>query len=259
MRQEGGWASARVARGFFVSLREGWREATPEGRRAWLWTLIVGGVLLCILLALVASAGAHYIGGGPMPGEAALDRRILARVPFSFNNALWLQTFGTDIPLVTVLFATMPPLARRHRTLDCLSILAAYVIAYGATNVAWLVWARARPTLVLGGAAAPGFSSFPSGHTAKSFAVYSTLALIWARSTRSVLERIVAFTLALLIGASVGLGRLRLGAHWPSDIVAGAIVGLLTFLIVAIALRAGGRAGTRGGVREVGRARAAPG
>lgn len=64
--------------------------------------------------------------------------------------------------------------------------------------------------------------SFPSGHTTASFSMATTLALniprIW----------IVLYLLALLIGIS----RIYLGVHYPTDVMAGIIIGISTSLLV---------------------------
>ena len=85
---------------------------------------------------------------------------------------------------------------------------------------------RARPELWLGPSHyAPGSStSFPSGHTVGAFA----LAGILVFGSRSWPLRVIAFLLA----ASVGLSRVLAFRHWPSDVTASAVVGLVTAWIV---------------------------
>lgn len=67
----------------------------------------------------------------------------------------------------------------------------------------------------------PG-GSFPSGHAAFFFALAASIFFyrkIWG----------IVFFLAAL---SIGLGRVAAGLHWPSDILAGAVLGILTSVIV---------------------------
>lgn len=59
--------------------------------------------------------------------------------------------------------------------------------------------------------------SFPSMHTASSFAMASVL----SQSTDQVAVTVTTYTLAGLVGAA----RINQGAHWLSDVVAGAIIG----------------------------------
>ena len=62
----------------------------------------------------------------------------------------------------------------------------------------------------------PGSWSFPSGHTASSFAAAWTLSTIWPRRA--------PFFFAL--AASVGFSRVYVGAHYPGDVTSGAFFGM---------------------------------
>lgn len=68
--------------------------------------------------------------------------------------------------------------------------------------------------------------SFPSGHTCSSFAVAGSL--LHSGKTWNAL-RIPAFVLAILISFS----RLYVGAHYPSDVIVGAIIGLVGSAVIA--------------------------
>lgn len=79
--------------------------------------------------------------------------------------------------------------------------------------------------------------AFPSGHVCLAFATAAALAMIFPRG------RIAFFALAAL----VGLERVMEGAHYPSDVVGGAIVGVLAaWVAAAIARRGWGPSGTGG-------------
>jgi len=98
-----------------------------------------------------------------------------------------------------------------------------------------LVWAvklmvgRVRPWIALGLPApvgAPSDGSFPSGHAAGAFCVAvfvaAALPVGWRESTgRAWAVRVAILTVAALIA----LSRVYLGAHFPSDVAAGALVG----------------------------------
>ncbi len=239
-----GWRLVRISRELLRRWRAGWRETPAAARRRWLWTVAIGWAVMLAIMVAIASWGAAHVAG-PLPGEPAFDLALLRTLHLKLNAAIWLQTMGMDIPLIVVLVATVGPLAWRGRALEALAVLGGYVLVYTTVNLSWMIWGRARPTIIAGGSAAPGFSSFPSGHTAKSFAVYGILAYLWARRTESLSERVVAFLVVFALSALVGLGRLGMGAHWPSDVAGGAFFGLLMMLVMIVALRAAEGAGGR--------------
>jgi undecaprenyl-diphosphatase len=96
---------------------------------------------------------------------------------------------------------------------------------------------RVRPWIALGlpqPIGAPHDPSFPSGHAAGSFCVAGFVALVlpaaWPRFPR--LSRVVA-AFAVLIAALIALSRVYLGAHFPSDVAGGALLGALVGAIAA--------------------------
>lgn len=79
-------------------------------------------------------------------------------------------------------------------------------------------------------------ASFPSGHSMNSAIVYLTLGAILARAHRARAVKIYVLTAAILITIMVGLSRLYLGVHWPTDVLAGWSAGgawaLLCWLLI---------------------------
>jgi membrane-associated phospholipid phosphatase len=88
----------------------------------------------------------------------------------------------------------------------------------------------------------PSTSSFPSGHTAAMVALYGGLAVIVNERTRGRLVSVISWIVALLAAAAIGIGRVYRGMHHPSDVVAGALIGLAVLAISFLAVRAGKRA-----------------
>ena len=70
--------------------------------------------------------------------------------------------------------------------------------------------------------------SFPSGHSANSMILCLTLAILLFGRTR---WRHPAIAVALLLSVCIGLSRLMLGVHWPTDVIGGWTFGLLWVLV----------------------------
>ncbi len=75
-------------------------------------------------------------------------------------------------------------------------------------------------------------SSFPSGHVAAA-AVYGAIAVVIAWHTRSRRVRVAAFTAVAVITLTVAVARLWRGMHHVSDVVAGAVLGIVCVVFVA--------------------------
>jgi undecaprenyl-diphosphatase len=78
---------------------------------------------------------------------------------------------------------------------------------------------RARPVAFFG--VAPHSYSFPSGHALCSFCFYGVLAGLLSARTKALSWRILIWTGATVLVAAIGLSRIYLGVHYPSDVLAG--------------------------------------
>jgi membrane-associated phospholipid phosphatase len=87
---------------------------------------------------------------------------------------------------------------------------------------------RARPVIKDPISHAPGYS-FPSGH-AFNITVIATVMVFLLWPLMSTTGRRIAIALAILVSLAVGLDRVFLGVHFPSDVMAGWILGVgITF------------------------------
>ncbi|WP_108483314.1 phosphatase PAP2 family protein [Oceaniglobus ichthyenteri] len=83
---------------------------------------------------------------------------------------------------------------------------------------------RPRPDLVPHGSAVYT-ASFPSGHSLMAALVYLTLAVLVMRTVKQRRMRAYLAFLAVLVVVSVGISRVYMGVHWPTDVLAGWTVG----------------------------------
>jgi undecaprenyl-diphosphatase len=79
--------------------------------------------------------------------------------------------------------------------------------------------------------------SFPSGHATMSAITYLTLAALAASFLHTSAARVYVLSLAVLTTLLVGVSRLYLGVHWPSDVIAGWCVGFAWAMLCWLALR----------------------
>jgi undecaprenyl-diphosphatase len=83
---------------------------------------------------------------------------------------------------------------------------------------------RPRPDLVAHGQHVYT-ASFPSGHSMVSAIVFLTLGALLAGTLKKRTERTYVMVLAMLLALMVGLSRIYLGVHWPTDVLGGWAVG----------------------------------
>ena len=119
--------------------------------------------------------------------------------------------------------------------------VAIYLIAAGKRGTALLVvgavgsgtllsetlkfgFARPRPDLVAHLAEVQS-ASFPSGHAMISAIAYLTLGVLLTRAHKQRRTKIIIMSYAILLTLMIGLSRIYLGVHWPTDVLAGWALG----------------------------------
>jgi undecaprenyl-diphosphatase len=81
------------------------------------------------------------------------------------------------------------------------------------------IYHRTRPTAYFG--IAPHSYSFPSGHALCSFCFYGVLAGLLSARTKPLIWKLLIWITAATLVIAIGLSRIYLGVHYPSDVVAG--------------------------------------
>lgn len=212
-----------------MALRD-WRQLSAEKRSTYwksLGTAIVVTLLTTVLLVWAVNA---LESSGRLAWEKQWLETYLANNDFTIWQAIWMNNFGhVYVFLLLVLFVAVQ-LVRDHRPMMALTFGGTFFGASFFTVVGWNIWNRVRPDFVLDGVIIPDIHSFPSGHTAQSISVFIMLAYVWSRYTTNRAEKVLAFVMASIIAGMVVLGRILLGAHWPTDLMAGGIIGFVWVL-----------------------------
>jgi undecaprenyl-diphosphatase len=201
----------------------GARLGAPLGPPRW-WLVIAG-----YLVALAAGwlYGAAIRAGGEWDHGAPWERALLLSLDGDLHPALdaaiyaipWAGTNLTLGPLIAVIAGWL--LWRRRRDLATWIV----VVELGVLSLNWLVkrlMERDRPDIVerVGWF---GWGSYPSGHAMASLAVLMTLGILVHRISGARWPTVTAFAVFCVVAWS----RLYHGVHWPTDLIGGALVGLV--------------------------------
>ncbi len=170
------------------------------------------------------------VGKDPL---TTIDVRLHNSVPlFRSTGMTWLMLAMTESASPPVLWLicvgiALIALSRGHRRLAATVVLGIAGSGIVSTTLkAAFGFARPRDTLI-----AAHEASFPSGHMLSGAVVYGLLASFVLRSDIAAWKRATVTTLLLLFIACIGVSRLYLGVHWPSD-----ILGSLALALVCLAL-----------------------
>jgi undecaprenyl-diphosphatase len=197
------------------------------------------GVVLGAFATTVFVLLAEAVRGGFTQAfdEGVLQWLAARRSPWLDKAMLEITTMGSGLPLI--IFVTIAALflwlSRHHWSVYFLVLgtLGGQVL----NRLLKAYFERPRPNVQLWEQQVDSFS-FPSGHAMSSFVAFGIVAYLVANavSTRA-LERFVWITAAVLI-TLVGVSRMYLGVHYPSDVLAGFLAGLAWILFVAASMTA---------------------
>jgi undecaprenyl-diphosphatase len=175
---------------------------------------------------LVLLIGVAVRSGWTVP----LDMRLLAALRhaggMSFRQAVVdLTALGGGTVLVLVNASVILLLWLRRARIAAIRLLGIVLGGRFAVDLVKDVVARARPPSVDASIVLHSWS-FPSSHAANATITYLALALIASRGKVRPAERRLLLGLAALLALTIGLTRVWLGVHWPSDVLAGWLFGL---------------------------------
>lgn len=213
-----------------------WLDGHFRSMRAAIGALLIVGLIISAgslfmfaALALLMAAGATQ-----RMDEAVLLWMYGHSTPLLDSWALKLTSLGSSAPAVMIaLVASAFLWIGRHRW--TLAVLWTAVLGSAVLSTT-LKAAFDRPRPMLWDRMHAGEASFPSGHAMSAVVIYGTLAYLVARLESGRGMRILTFGVAALAIVIIGVTRLYLGVHYPSDVIAGyaAALGWASFCALAI-------------------------
>jgi membrane-associated phospholipid phosphatase len=182
-------------------------------------------VLLVGLLALVAAGLTVMLGGLVALDTSVRDWLVERRSPALTAVLTAFTTIGSSVVLVSLACSVTVLLAATRRSAEA-------ALVAGATAGALLLWPllkniveRTRPED--GHLVQVSSWAYPSGHSLASAVVFGVLAVLGYRRARTRATRVAIAVTAALLVAVVGVSRVYLGVHWPTDVLAGWLIGAL--------------------------------
>lgn len=190
--------------------------------------LAAAAIAAVIFLAIAAAVSAGLTQGFDAWGLLAMRNPADASQPF---GPAWLQETGRDFTalgsngvLAALVLAGSGFLALARRRAGALFLLTSFWGALVLETVVKHWYARPRPDLVPH-AARVFTASFPSGHASVSAAACLASALLLAHLRPDPGFRDFSVFVAICLVVLIGLSRVYLGLHWPTDIFSGWALG----------------------------------
>ena len=205
------------------------------------------------LVLLILATGALWafaaLAAEMVEGDlSSFDETLLLalRTPGNPDDPLgpqWVEEMMRDITalggatLLTLITACVViALLLRRRWRDAVFLLIAVIGGRLLGVIAKAGFSRPRPDLVPHEMEAYSHA-FPSGHSMMAAATYLTLAVMLSRAEVSFRMKAFYLALAAVLTVAVGISRVFLGVHWPSDVVGGWAAGAFWALLCALVAR----------------------
>ncbi|TNF21639.1 MAG: phosphatase PAP2 family protein [Rhodobacteraceae bacterium] len=177
-----------------------------------------------------------------------LDRDILLllRTPGDLSDPIgpfWLEEMGRDftalggvaVLALTTLFVSVFFMLWRQWA-SALYILVAVGGGIVISSLAKEFFDRPRPDLVPHGSLVHT-ASFPSGHSMMAAVTYLSLGVLIARLQPRLFLKVYILAIAVFLTLLVGMSRVYMGVHWPTDVAAGWLAGAAWALVCLIVAR----------------------
>lgn len=216
-----------------------WRRLEREELK-----LLLIGLGLCALLFLFIRLAGEVMEGDTQAFDVAILRGLRdAADPARPIGPAWVEgvlfditALGSPVVLGLVVLIITGYLLLEGRVQTALMVLTASISGELLGSLLKLWIARPRPSAV------PHLrtvvsASFPSGHAMESAIIYLTLGALLMRVVQGRITKIYCMGMAIVLTFIVGVSRVFLGVHYPTDVVGGWMLGFLWAAIIFLVTR----------------------
>ena len=200
--------------------------------------------LLAVLVVVGGTWGIVALAGEVGEGDTERFDTSVMRYVGEHRGPKWLEEAGRDITglggvavllLVTLAVAGYLFGVRKYHAmwLVVIATVGGLLISLGLKELV----DRDRPTLFEHRTYVYS-QSFPSGHSMLAAVVYLTLGSLLTRLVPGYVQKLYVLACALLITFLVGISRVYMGVHWPTDVLAGWTAGLVWSILCWLGARA---------------------
>ena len=186
---------------------------------------------LCLLIISMSAFGLILKQYGPLSLDNAIllwfrDGQDHARLAGpAWMTQFWLSVswLGDTVPRLIAAGLGIILLLCLRRRQSALFLISVLLSGISLSTLIKACVARPRPELVLHLDQVSSMS-FPSGHALNSTLFYLTLALVLAPLLKQRCSHWIVYGFALISSLAIGMSRIALGVHWPSDVLASWII-----------------------------------
>ena len=184
-------------------------------------------ISIFVMIFLLIGISVRNISSGILFDRFILDEIHKGSNPILFSLMKFISFIGSSsflIPLMLV--AIIYTLYKKeHQTLKLLmtSTLGSYALNF----ILKIIFSRTRPLDYF--LVEQGGLSYPSGHSMVNMTFYMTLAYIANKNLKDQNKKKWIYGFAFIAVLLMGISRLYLGVHWPTDVIGGYLIGYVFF------------------------------
>ena len=213
-----------------------WLEAHPRGGPLALF-LAAYAALAAVTVSIGLVLGSSHLASVDDRDERVNRWFVGQRTPLDDRLTSFASTVANTPAVVAIAAVAVVLFALAHRRRQAAILVVGLSLEVTVFLTATLAVDRERPDVPKLDDAPPT-SSFPSGHTAAAVVLYLGLALLCSSAVRQVVARAALLVVAALVPAGVAIARLYRGMHHPTDVMAGALLGLACLGLAVLIVRA---------------------